>query len=199
MIDLTISFQLARERFYIEGRNLAAEFELHARRGVHALAELFPLQISWYMFQWRWLFVVKFRELGVLGIHHQGPMELKQQDVAQGVKHSNNGARVGRMPTKRIKAGLITRDGVREERTQKNRLSSRAQTLWRRLSFATLAKTKSMRKKDPEWSYHTALALLKESYACKKVMQHSEFEEEDDATPRYIWTACRFIRYCRQG
>jgi hypothetical protein len=93
--------------------------------------------------------------------------------VADGTKHSNNGAKVGRM-TNAARADPALKPAV---------LASRAppppcESLFRRLLFRSMAYTKSLRQRDPEMSYGTAIALQQRLLQAGRTVEHPIFERE---------------------
>ena len=161
---------VADDRYVEDG---PAIFERHVRRAVLGLYELFNGKGSYYMWQLVGACVDQFRRFKVLGLYTQGTMEQCQQLVADGTKHSNNGARVGRM-TDAVRADPSLKAALMDTREQKKPCVS----LFRRLVFRSMAYTKSLRQRDPEMSYGTALALLKRLLEGGRTIEHGIFNRE---------------------
>ena len=169
--DVSIALDLAMmTKLFKDG---PAIFERHIRRGILSLYELYNGKGSYYMWQLVGSIVDQFRRFEVLGLYTQGTMEQCQQLVADGTKHSNNGAKVGRM-TNAARADPALKPAV---------LASRAppppcESLFRRLLFRSMAYTKSLRQRDPEMSYGTAIALQQRLLQAGRTVEHPIFERE---------------------
>ena len=196
LLDLAIGVNILFKR-KLETQNQPARGARHLRRGVHRLAELFPGQISWYMWQLLGSVVQQLREHKVLGPHTQQTMEHINQLVVVGIKHGNNGAAVGRM-SKDVHIDPSLKPSYMETRRSGKR--SEAEQLWRRLLFMTMAKTKrcshshsrsrsrsrsrshshshSQHAADPEISYGGALAIKANLTARGRCIEHRTFDDE---------------------
>ena len=172
------------------------DFEKHARRAVHMLAELYPGKMSWYLWQLLGFVVQQMRRLKVLGPYTQGPMEHVQQDVALGVKHSNNGANAGRM-TNVVREDPTQKPEYMEQR--KTGVMDANQSLWRRLFLKTLAVTKSLRQANPEVSYAGAHGIIAHLRILGRNMKHPDFDEEWGVTEGFVWVWARWRRISKMG
>ena len=133
-------------------------FELHLRRHVYALAELFNAGLCWYYFQGLKVLISQFKETRWLVGNSQQCVEHSMQTVRQATRHTVHGA-VG-APKKGV-------DRAEDLAAKRAKAPSEHKALWRNLLFHMMSAVRSFSEKTPDVQRMTFMGAW--SLLCEKI------------------------------
>ena len=175
-LDWALAMELAFQRHEASDEDVRL-FELHLRRHIYTLAELFNGGLCWYYFQGLKVLIAQFKETRWLVGNSQQCVEHSMQTVRQTVRHTVHGG-VG-APKKGV-------DRATDIANKRANAPSEHKALWRNLLFHCMSAVRSFSKKAPEVDQMTFMGAW--SLLCEKVAQGRLMVW---ATLNWQWRYCR--------
>ena len=159
VLDWAIAMELAFQHGDASDAD-TLNFELHMRRHIYGLAELFNGGLCWYYFQGLKVLIEQFKETRWLMGNSQQCVEHSMQTVRQAVRHTVHGG-VG-APKKSL-------DRASDLAAKRAKAPSEHKALWRNLLWHTISAVRTFSQKAPEaerMTFMGAWCLL-----CEKINQ----------------------------